>query len=506
MLIKAFRCDVSKLKSPFIDHRGYLRADALLARTGIQEYQMTDGSIRRELRPKEEVLKKDSVKSLLGAVVTNDHPPVPLDSKNTRSYAVGHLDGEPEEIDDCYLKDGMTIYDQSTIDDVMTRGKQQISMGYHCDIEMSPGVDPQFGAYDAIQRNIGHNHAAIVKDGRAGPVVKIKMDSVDGQEVEFATCYRTDEDGDGDGDEGEDGGSDEENSYDEDEEDIEMDAKWTSKYKSSLPKSSFAYVDPEGKGHFPYKNAEGEIDLPHLRNALARAPQSPLKGKVLPKLKAAAKKAGVGSEKKDGEESKKVSKSKLSQEKNTNEGENTMEIILKMDGLDYKFPETQAGVVQAISKKFEEAKVIKADHDAALVKITSLKSDIEKRDSEIAHLKKITTDEKEMAKIVQDRVDLIEVCKKMFADEATKLDSLSTLELQKKIIAKCRHEVDVTKHDEAFIKGLASGLTFGFKTDETKKLEESLGKIKQGSDENKTDSLLKEFHDKQKNAYKPKAA
>lgn len=58
--------------------------------------------------------------------------------------------------------------------------------------------------------------------------------------------------------------------------------KWTTKFINDLPNSSFAVIEPaylDGKTdnknarHLPYKNASGEIDLPHYRNALARANQ-----------------------------------------------------------------------------------------------------------------------------------------------------------------------------------------------------------------------------------------
>jgi len=63
-------------------------------------------------------------------------------------------------------------------------------------------------------------------------------------------------------------------------------AVWSGAYINTLPDSSFLYVetggkkDEEGKTvprslrHFPYKDASGKIDLPHLRNAIARIPQS----------------------------------------------------------------------------------------------------------------------------------------------------------------------------------------------------------------------------------------
>ena len=65
------------------------------------------------------------------------------------------------------------------------------------------------------------------------------------------------------------------------------DAKWSTAYINDLPDSSFLYVGPggekvEGKTtprslrKFPIKGPDGKVDLPHLRNAIARIPQSDL--------------------------------------------------------------------------------------------------------------------------------------------------------------------------------------------------------------------------------------
>lgn len=59
-------------------------------------------------------------------------------------------------------------------------------------------------------------------------------------------------------------------------------AKWDTKYINDLPNSSFAVVEKDYKDgeindkkarHLPYKDADGNIDLPHLRNALSRMGQ-----------------------------------------------------------------------------------------------------------------------------------------------------------------------------------------------------------------------------------------
>lgn len=84
--------------------------------------------------------------------------------------------------------------------------------------------------------------------------------------------------------------------------------KWDAAYVASLPDSSFAYVEPEkkdadgntlkGARHLPYKDKDGKVDLPHLRNALARIGETDIpaeaKAAALKKLQAAAKGAKVG--------------------------------------------------------------------------------------------------------------------------------------------------------------------------------------------------------------------
>ena len=68
---------------------------------------------------------------------------------------------------------------------------------------------------------------------------------------------------------------------------------------NDLPDSAFAFIEnggskdssgrtvPRSLRHFPIPDAA------HIRNALARAPQSPFGDKAMPKIRAAAKKAGV---------------------------------------------------------------------------------------------------------------------------------------------------------------------------------------------------------------------
>jgi len=70
----------------------------------------------------------------------------------------------------------------------------------------------------------------------------------------------------------------EEVELEEETEDILAEARWTRAYINDLPAGSFAVVEPcanerKDARHLPYKDATGKIDLPHLRNALARMDQ-----------------------------------------------------------------------------------------------------------------------------------------------------------------------------------------------------------------------------------------
>lgn len=87
-------------------------------------------------------------------------------------------------------------------------------------------------------------------------------------------------------------------------------ADWDTAFVNNLPDSAFAYVEPggtkdeEGKTvpralrHFPHHDPDGSVDLPHLRNALSRAPQSPLEEKAMPHLMRHARAAGIGDDEK----------------------------------------------------------------------------------------------------------------------------------------------------------------------------------------------------------------
>ena len=172
------RYDFSPIEKYEVTPEGYLRAWASIARTGIQLYTDADGSVRREYRPEEEVASPESLASFAGKAITSEHPPVLLDSENTKDYQVG-FSGSEIVYDNGFVKAVMTITDKDTIERIMRGDAREVSAGYRVSYDPTPGVTQDGEHYDGIQTGIAGNHIAVVRRGRAGPQVKLHLDRQD---------------------------------------------------------------------------------------------------------------------------------------------------------------------------------------------------------------------------------------------------------------------------------------------------------------------------------------
>ena len=150
---------------------GALRGDARFTRTGVLTYRNADGSERRELRHPDEVFRADSLATLALVPITLDHPVEPVTSANAKKYAIGAV-GDSVKRDGSFVRAPYAIHDDAAIAEIESGAKREISCGYDCDLDMTPGVY-NGERYDGIQRNIVYNHAAILKRGRAGSEVRI---------------------------------------------------------------------------------------------------------------------------------------------------------------------------------------------------------------------------------------------------------------------------------------------------------------------------------------------
>lgn len=156
---------------------GWLRLRARATRVGVFLYRREDGGLRRELRLPEEVFKPDSLKTIRAIPVTNDHPATLITRNDAKEFMVGTTGSDVFPSDDKYVDIDVNLFDGQTIDAVEA-GKQEVSCGYVCDMDETPGVW-NGETYDVIQRNIVYNHVAVVQKGRAGPEVRLRLDAAD---------------------------------------------------------------------------------------------------------------------------------------------------------------------------------------------------------------------------------------------------------------------------------------------------------------------------------------
>ncbi len=180
---KVSRYDRGAIKgNAFVTDEGYIRANAIVTRTGIFLYTNADGSIRRELRHPDDVWNEDSIASMELIPITNNHPDEKLvNAKNFKDLAIGFT-GEHIKKDGEFILANLVITDQNGVDWIQNQGRKELSLGYTVDLYEEKGTY-NGDAYDYRQKNIRYNHLAIVNSARAGSDARIALDSQDTVEI-----------------------------------------------------------------------------------------------------------------------------------------------------------------------------------------------------------------------------------------------------------------------------------------------------------------------------------
>ncbi len=178
-----FRYDAGKIKgSASRTDEGYVRAEAIVTRTGVFLYQNADGTIRRELRHPDDVFERASLDSMKMIPITNNHPTDKLvNSDNAKELTIGGV-GENISVDGKFVLAPMVITHKDGVDSI-DLGRKELSLGYTVDLEK---VDGEYNGerYDHRQRNIRYNHLAIVDRARAGAAARIHLDTGDATQTE----------------------------------------------------------------------------------------------------------------------------------------------------------------------------------------------------------------------------------------------------------------------------------------------------------------------------------
>jgi hypothetical protein len=156
---------------------GALVVQARAARAGNVQVYRGDEVARPDLaqvriyRDPDEIFREDSLRSFGHKPVTLDHPPEAVTPRTWRGVARGHV-GDEVVRDGAYVRIPMLLADSAAITAVQA-GRREISVGYTCDLDWTPGTAPDGEPYDARQTRVVVDHVAIVAQGRAGPECRI---------------------------------------------------------------------------------------------------------------------------------------------------------------------------------------------------------------------------------------------------------------------------------------------------------------------------------------------
>jgi hypothetical protein len=110
--------------------------------------------------------------------VTLEHPPQLLTPDTARQYQRG-ASGTHVVYDNGFVHGTVVLTDREAIEAVKCGDATELSVGYRCEYDATPGVAPDGTRYDGVQRAISGNHHAITCKGRAGSEVRLHFDSAD---------------------------------------------------------------------------------------------------------------------------------------------------------------------------------------------------------------------------------------------------------------------------------------------------------------------------------------
>lgn len=165
-----------------VDMWGFLRARAPVTRTGVLEYREPDGSVSRQYRPPDEVFAPASLASMHLVPVMLEHPAegdrrVTVDNAHR---AIGSAADPTAQPDTGQVIATFMITDAAAQQAILSGTHREISCGYVCQYDLTPGTTPEGESYDLIQRNIRYNHIVATRKGRAGESIAFpRMDSAD---------------------------------------------------------------------------------------------------------------------------------------------------------------------------------------------------------------------------------------------------------------------------------------------------------------------------------------
>ncbi len=164
------------LATPHTTADGVMLAEGFVAKPGILRYVDAEGNVTRELVPATELHNVDSLGTLGRVPVTLEHPDVDVSPDNVAGLGVGDVDSVIDASGaGGFVRIRLAIRRADAIA-AIEGGKVELSPGYRVRVDPTPGVDPVFGSFDAVQRGRVYNHVALVDSARGGSQIRLRAD------------------------------------------------------------------------------------------------------------------------------------------------------------------------------------------------------------------------------------------------------------------------------------------------------------------------------------------
>lgn len=175
-MTRASRCDTHRLDAVEVTASGALRVPARVARVGVLTYTDDEGNTWGEFVPEGTLFAADSMATLRGVAVTDMHPTTKVTPVTRKGVQVGHA-SDLVERDGNYLATPLYVTDADEIRLVQSGERKDVSCGYTCDFDETPGVFDGV-AYQRVQIDRVYNHLGLGPEGwgRAGTDVSLRMD------------------------------------------------------------------------------------------------------------------------------------------------------------------------------------------------------------------------------------------------------------------------------------------------------------------------------------------
>ncbi|QAX92281.1 head maturation protease [Pantoea phage vB_PagM_LIET2] len=179
------RYDSAELKARE-DSDGFLHDSPVVARTGIMVYRNADGTVRRELRTREDASSPGFLESMVGKPIIVTHKLGMVNQHSAKGNVVGTMLSARHDGDKTRAQ--IVIHDGEAIKMARQNIARELSLGYRLELENRAGyynadsdeisdvAKPGFEPFDVIQRSIRVNHLALVRRARAGEMARLNLD------------------------------------------------------------------------------------------------------------------------------------------------------------------------------------------------------------------------------------------------------------------------------------------------------------------------------------------